>query len=150
MLTFLDYDTDSKAGNLYKDTLKKIRKITFPIAEKEVSITAQHKLQDLYDRHAGIDWPKLKDIFSYNRNNYDTNINLEIDEFVKLINENKHLYYTKVIKDCHPTPLEHLSALKQIINYNIQDSSEIWIESIDKNIRLKKPYIFEKIAPERL
>lgn len=150
MLSFLDYDVHSKAGNLYKDTLKKIRKIHFPIVEKEVSITAQHKLQDLYARHAGTDWPKLHDILSYDKTLYNDSINLEIKAFLKLIDDNKHLYYTKIVKDLHPTPLEHLSALKYISQVDISESSIDWVQDIEQKIAVKQPYIFKQSIPERL
>jgi len=149
-LSFLDYDLYSKAGSLYRDTLKKIRKINFPIVSKEVSLTAQHKLQDLYDRHAGVDWPKLIDIFSYDRTVYNTSINNEVDSFLQLIGNNKHLYFTNTAQDSHPTPLEHLTALKFITNLDINESTVNWVRDIDQKITQKQPYFFEKFIPERL
>lgn len=150
MLRFLDYDTDSKAGQLYKHTIEKIRKIQFPMIEKEVVSTTQHKLEDVYCRHAGVDWPKLEDIFSYDKNMYSADINLEIEDFLQLLQNNKHLYFINTVKDSHPTPLEHLSLLKYISDIKIDKSTINWVEDIDKKIINKQPYSFVKNTPERL
>jgi hypothetical protein len=150
MLSFLDYDSDSKAGLLYKNTLDKITKINFPMVEKEVTITAQHKLIDVYTRFAGIEWPKLEEIFKYDKSQYSAIINAEVAEFIDLLNQNKHLYFTKIINDSHPTPNEHLEAINTVFKISFKESTKIWAKEIDHKIRHKESYFFNKLAPERL
>ena len=150
MYSFLDYDSDSKAGALYANTLKKISIVDFPIVSKEVSLTAQHKFKDLYERHAGVDWPKLSEIFSYNKTSFNESINREVQDFLQLINNNKHLYFTSIVQDKHPTPMEHLTALKFITHLDIQESTVEWVKNIDQKIADKLPYFFDKFTPERL
>ena len=150
MLRFLEYDIDSKAGQLYKHTIEKIRLVPFPMIEKEVFLTAQQDLQEVYNKHAGVGWPTLADIFTYDKTIYSKSINLEIEDFLALINKHKHLYFTQTVKDLHPTPLEHLSVLKHILDINIKESSIDWVKDINQKIINKKPYTFLKNKLERL
>lgn len=150
MISFLDYDLDSAAGQLYAETLKKIRKINFLLVNKEIFLVSQHKLIDLYTRLAGSDWPPFEEIFSYDKNKYRKEINQEVDDFFQQVNKNKFMYYSKIVKDSHPTPQEHLDTLVSFVDLEIQQSTKKWIKEINQKVVNKEFYFFNKLSPERL
>jgi hypothetical protein len=150
MLSFLDYDLDSPAGQLYSDTLNKITRIDFPIVSKEISMVAQHKLIDLYRRLAGSDWPQFEEIFTYDKKNYQSEINQEVDNFLQVVNQNKHMYYTKIVNDSHPTPQEHFDTLVSFVDLEIKESTKKWMQEINKKVINKEFYFFNTLSPERL
>ena len=103
MLNWSDYDSDSRAGRLYKDTLSKIDKFEFEYNQKISRKLPTSKLTSLYTRVSGTDWPKFDDIFSYDSAQYSSSINKEVSEFFNIVNTNKHIYYAESTIDPHPT-----------------------------------------------
>jgi hypothetical protein len=150
MLSWMDYTINSKAGNLYKSTLKKIKKLNFPINRKKIVNSSQLNLLDLYERLAGSEWPAFDIIFNYDKKEYSSEINEEVIKFIDMVNNNKHLYYDHISYDFHPTPIEHYNTIYNLFSDIISPSTKNWIEEIDNSVKSMTPYNFKLYNPERL
>lgn len=151
MLTWTEYDTDTKAGIFYRNTLDKIRKIGYSLNENIVIKIAEQTVLNLYNRMAGTDWPKCEDIFNYDKSKYSVTINHEVDIFLETIKKDRYLYFTDTVSDSHPTPLEHLTMVQNNFpEYNISQETVNWINDLNDKIINNQEYIFTKQQINRL
>ena len=152
MLSWAPYDTDGPAGKLYHKTLEKIHLVNYAFIPRKLTQTASHNLIDLYDRLSGSSWPPFDQVFDYNIADYSQEINQEVDQFKKIIKENKHLYYTNPSGvDLHPLPNEHLNMLYKTFDNIVFDPDTVdSIDRISNNIANSRPYKFDKRLPTRL
>jgi hypothetical protein len=152
-LSFLDYDKNTRAGELYKPTLDIIRKANFKFNNKKIKRVNNNNLIDLYNRLAGDSWPTLDNILDDNFKILDNNINREITEFKEIITKNRHLYtVTESIIDSHPTPAQHLNMLLDMFpEINISSNTISYINDIDYKYKNSINFNFKKSTPiERL
>jgi len=153
MLSFTGYDNNTRAGKLYKSTLDKIKKVNFNQNNKKIKKIHNLNLLDLYNRLSGLGWPLLDDILDNNLDNVEDHIIMEINDFKKVINKNRHLYYdTEDTIDPHPTPNQHLEMLTKYFPNNLSSSTTTsYINDIDYKYVNSIKFDFKKSVPnERL
>jgi hypothetical protein len=149
MFRFLDYDIDTKAGQVYHETLSKIRKINFKISSKKILKPAEYRIEECYKQLAGTDWPAFAEIFNYDKTKYPNKINQEVnDKFYKELEKNRRLYFDEPTVDNHPTPIEHLTAIKDF--FPVTKDTIDWVTDIDSNLLQGRIFNFTKSTPERL
>jgi hypothetical protein len=154
MFSFMPYDTESKAGILYKDILTKIKTVQFNIEPKKIKqFEIDSEVRLLYDRLHGKDWPPLDQILEKRYNVKNNEIKLEIEEFIRIIETDRHYKLTsKDVTDFHPSPLDHLQAIGQIdSDLAISENTTLWLEDINAKILTGQRYQFQqKNIPHRL
>lgn len=157
-LSWADYDLNSRAGVLFQDYLKKVKKITFEYNRKYFKNTEKEKQEfinhwnDLYQRLSGPDWPTIEEIFNNNFNNYPDNIVKEVQEnYISKINSDKEWKFrTKDNVDYHPTPKQHLDAiLKYFSEFNISNETVKWVNDINFKLVNGQKYDFSPSLPNR-
>lgn len=149
MFKFMDYDSNTPAGQVYHESLSKIRKINFKISRKKIRKPAEFQIEEFYNQLAGSDWPPLTEIFDYDKTKYSDEINHEVnDRFYKQLEQNRRLYFCEPTVDTHPTPNEHLTAIKDF--FPVTNDTVNWVNDVDSKLLNGIPFEFKKSIPERL
>jgi len=148
MLAWHSYKSSSDAYKLYSSTIKNINVLSFDRKQKVIKNSKSNTLtKELYDRLYGPDWPSLDDI---QNNSYCTTpeIQIEINEFLELLKQDKKLNMLTNEHDCHPTPLAHLKTAQNIFkNLTIPNNTVEWIEDIDQQLLHGKTISFNANLP---
>ena len=149
MFKWCNYNIDTKAGILYKNVLSKIQKIDFSIFKKKIIKPAEYKIEEVYNQLSGTQWPPYNKIFNYEKSEYPDTINEEINnKFFKYLNDNRRLFFSEEIIDNHPTPIEHLNAIKKL--FPVTDTTTNWVTNINNKLLQGVPFDFKRSNPERL
>jgi hypothetical protein len=129
---WMKYNTNTKAGILYQDVIKKIKYLGFPMKKKKIWKGPEFSDLELYDKVCDPNWPKYEEIYNYDRRAFDDTVNSIVDSrFLSCINNHKQLYtYSKVI-DVHPSPREHLEAIEEY--FYISDETKKWAIQMDED-----------------
>lgn len=150
MMSWHPYKSSSDAYNLYSNTINNIDVIYFD--KKPVFVKNDQMVdvltKELYDRLYGPDWPSLRDI---QNNSYNTTpeIQIEINEFLELLKQDKRLNILNNEGDSHPTPLSHLKATQNTFkNLTISDSTVDWIKNINHELLNGNTISFNKHIPK--
>ena len=148
MMGWHSYKSSSDAYNLYSHTIKNIDVIPFDKKQTLIKNTQVDILtKELYNRLYGPDWPSLTDIQS---NSYHTTpeIQIEINEFLELLKQDKRLNMLTNERDWHPTPLLHLKTAQNTFkNLTISNNTVKWIEDIDQQLLHGKIISFNANLP---
>jgi hypothetical protein len=149
MLSWHPYKSSSDAYKLYSSTIKSIDVLSFDRKQKVVlSNEANVLIKELYDRLYGPDWPSLDNI---QNNSYSTTpeIQVEINEFLELLKQDKRLNILNKEWDSHPTSLAHLKTTQQTFkNLTISDDTIKWITDINQQLLNGKTINFNKNIPK--
>ena len=149
-LAWHPYAKDSVAGNIYKSVLDKISIVNFDKLNKRIIEKPILKLELLYNRLAGSEWPSLQELLDKKINSYPLKIKQEVEEFYSIINKNRYEYVEEKESDAvdlHPGPLQHLTGLQTIFPTVALSKTTIdWIADIDHKVQNKLPYNFNEFA----
>jgi hypothetical protein len=148
MIAWHSYKSSSDAYKLYSSTIKNIDVISFDKTQKVIRNKKDDTVtKELYDRLYGPDWPSLDDI---QNNSYNTTpeIQMEINEFLELLKQDKRLNVLNEEWDLHPTPLAHLKTAQNTFkNLTISDNTVKWITDINQQLLNGKTINFNKNIP---
>lgn len=161
MLSLSKLSKTGKAYNLYKQSIDSIT----PFPYKQHNKTVKLDLSDLkntyfynhissaYERHAGSDWPKFEDYWNNPTIVKNNIIRQEIDKCIGEFTQGyHHLSKTINLWDDHPSPGEHLSAVRKLFpTFELSQNIEEWIQNFDNSIKNGgfKPYC-TNLPKERL
>jgi hypothetical protein len=125
---------------------KTLKESMFSIFE-DTAIDLQKKL---YIRLSGPSWPPLEDILN---NSYSATpaIQIEIDEFLKILENDKKINSLNFKHDLHPSPLGFLKLI-QISDYlkdlTIPDATIQWVKELDQKLTHGEKITFNPNIPK--
>lgn len=104
----------------------------------------------LYNRLSGPSWPSLKDIL---KDSYTVTpaIQTEINEFLKILENDKKINSLNFKNDHHPGPLGHLHLIKYqdyFKDLTIPDATIQWITEMDQKLTRGEKIIFDSHLPK--
>jgi len=156
-MSWINYFNNSPASVLYKNTLEKINIVKFDYNKNKynpiLTVFFKERLENLYATLAGQDWPTLDSIIKNDYKCCNSEIEKEVQKFVKIYNDDKEInVLTNEKIDQHPRPLQHLKTVdKYFSNITISTNTRRWIEDIDNSIMQGQPFKFNPSVPaERL
>lgn len=135
--TWVPYDTESKAGLIYKDTLSKIQYLQFSMTPTQIKEIGNRWQITLYERLRGKDWPPFDKILKRSYNPVSNQVEKELQEFIGVI-ESDFRFQKESTNwiDRHPLPLEHLDMLKYIVpELTIESATVDWLNDIEAKIK---------------
>ena len=145
-----DIDRLEKISHKNKQSLmnspKTLKDSMFSIFE-DTAIDLQKKL---YVRLSGPSWPPLEDILN---NSYSATsaIQIEIDEFLKILENDKNVNALKFKHDLHYGPMGHLKVLKSsdyFKDFEIPDATIQWVKELDQKLTLGEKITFNPNMPK--
>lgn len=152
--TWVKYDTIDPPGNLYKDTISKIKFIPSKFNEKEYNAIYIEKglehWKSQYEIIAGKDWPTLEQFLINDFSVSNDFVKKELEEFTMLVENDSQWRHKKIIEK-HPSPLQHLGIARNIMPDIIISSDTVeWIENIEKDLSDGVKFSFNRNQPIRL
>lgn len=152
--TWSSYDKTSRVGQLYKDSIDRIKEIKFDCGPKTIKTMVNFdEVLLLYKRLAGPEWPTFDEILENNYNIKSEEIQKEVFHFEQLV-KNDPYFKLKVqnVVDNHPLPLDHFKVIEQMLpDFKIKSSVVDWLQDIEIKINNGQSFSFHKHFPkERL
>lgn len=141
-LTWTEYDTNGFPGEMFKDTIGKIKKISihnlkFNLKSPEYFSKGIEDWASSYQKLSGPDWPSWSDFLSEKLQNLTADVQHELNLFRNKMKEDKQLYQTQII-DQHPSPTQHLLIAKQIFpDLSIDIDTIEWLKEIELKLQNK-------------
>jgi len=129
-----------------QNTPKNLKESMFAMFKDDVN-NLQKKL---YNRLAGPSWPPLEDILN-NSYSATTAIQIEIDEFLKILEDDKNVNSLKFKHDLHPGPLGFLELLKSsdyFKDLEIPDTTIQWVKDLDQKLNQGEKINFKPNIPK--
>ncbi len=137
MLSLTTLPKDSKAYDLYKDSVDSVSVFPYKSKQKQIKLNLENLkkthfyqlLKSNYDRNKGSSWPNFDEYYNDPLIVTDDKIQKEIkkclSDFAKGFD---HLKNDMILLDSHPTPQDHLDALNKLFpNYSILESTQEWV-----------------------
>ena len=144
-LSWHEYNKNNATGKIYESILNKIIKIKFDKFNKNIILhnnDEKIRLESLFNRLAGAEWPTLNQILKREIDDYPLHIKEEIEkEFYYLIKTGTYKYSNySVATELHPSPLQHMEGLKTVFpELTLSNSTINWITDINNKLENKLP-----------
>ena len=145
----------SDAVALYQPLLNNIVYAPFDANPQPYTLSPQFKIKvdDLFCRFRGQDWPALESILdeSFESLPLTDFIKNECREFLTAVKKDRRISSNMFNKiDQHPSPNTHLKWVeKNLSEYSIDEKTKQWINHIDDCLIGKKDYVFDANSPTR-